>query len=207
MRRPGLLDSCVGRHAVHAAAIACNKMTASRRRNGAPVRPAETRIRPEGPGDVDIIAEITREAFRTDPRSTHTEEFIIAGLRASGVLTVSLVAETNGQVIGHIALSPVSVSDGSSGWFALGPVTVSPPHQQSGTGTALVTEGLAALGRLGAAGCVVLGEPAFYGRFGFKKRRTLRLPGVPPEYFLARSFSNQFPVGTVAYHPAFDATS
>ena len=182
-------------------------MTASRRRNGPLMRPGGGRIRPERPDDAGIIAGITREAFRTDPRSSHTEEFIIAGLRASGALTVSLVAEVNGQVIGHIALSPVRVSDGSSGWYALGPVAVAPPHQQSGTGTALVTEGLAALGRLGAGGCVVLGEPAFYGRFGFKKRRTLRFPGVPPEYFLARSFSNEFPVGTISYHPAFDATS
>ena len=182
-------------------------MTTPRRRSGSPTRPSAVHIRPAEPGDAVVIAGITREAFRTDPRSTHTEEFIIAGLRAAGALAVSLVAETNGMVVGHIAFSPVSVSDGSSAWFGLGPVTVAPAHQQSGTGTALVTQGLATLGDAGAAGCVVLGEPAFYSRFGFARRRTLRLPGVPPEYFLARSFSTRFPVGVVSYHPAFDATA
>ena len=57
----------------------------------------------------------------------------------------------------------------------------------------------------GAAGCVLLGEPAFYGRFGFKAEPQLRLPGVPPEYFQALAFGPSRPQGTVAYHAAFDA--
>ena len=72
-------------------------------------------VRNERNGDIGAITEITIAAFRNHPMSSHTEQFIINALRADGALTVSLVAEIDGQVVGHIAFSPVTVSDGTTG--------------------------------------------------------------------------------------------
>lgn len=58
---------------------------------------------------------------------------------------------------------------------------------------------------LRAAGCVVLGEPSYYGRFGFRVSAKLVLPGVPPEYFQALHWTGAMPAGEVNYHPAFNA--
>ena len=86
-------------------------------------------IRNETPDAVGAITEVTIEAFKTLAISHHTEQFIIEALRAAKALTVSLVAETDGRVIGHIAFSPVSISDGTRNWYGLGPVSVLPEHQ------------------------------------------------------------------------------
>ena len=63
------------------------------------------------------------------------------------------------------------------------------------------------LAQLGAAGCVLLGDPAYYRRFGFECHAGLVLPGVPPEYFMALAFKGAVPCGAVSYHPAFAATA
>lgn len=101
------------------------------------------RIRNETSADVSDIAEVTAAAFRTLAISRHTEPFIVAALRAAGALAVSLVAELDGRVVGHIAFSPVTMSDGSPDWYGLGPVSVRPEHQRKGIGGALIREGLA----------------------------------------------------------------
>ena len=75
--------------------------------------------------------------------SNHTEQFIIEALRSARALTVSLVAEVDGIVVGHIAFSPVTMSDGTSAWYGLGPVSVHPEYQRNGIGKALIQEGLA----------------------------------------------------------------
>ncbi|HKK48263.1 MAG TPA: N-acetyltransferase, partial [Alkalispirochaeta sp.] len=85
-------------------------------------------IRNETPDDVDAITEVTIAAFKTMPISRHTEQFIIEELRAAKALTVSLVAEVNSRVIGHIAISPVTISDGTPEWYGLGPVSVLPEY-------------------------------------------------------------------------------
>jgi putative acetyltransferase len=118
-------------------------------------------IRPERPGDEDAIGEVTRLAFASHPHSRQTEHFIVAALRKAGALSVSLVAEEDGRIVGHIAFSPVRVGDGSSGWHGLGPVSVLPALQGQGIGRALIEHGLEELRRLGAGGCVLLGDPAF----------------------------------------------
>lgn len=71
-------------------------------------------IRAETPGDIDAIAHLTEAAFRNETHSSHTEQYIVDALRRAGALTLSLVAEANGQVIGHIAASPVTI-DGEAG--------------------------------------------------------------------------------------------
>lgn len=163
-------------------------------------------IRPENREDERAIREVTREAFATHPHGSHAEHCIVDALREARALSVSLVAERSGQVVGHIAFSPVVIADGSSGWFGLGPVSVRPSAQKQGVGRALVERGLSALRESGAAGCVLLGEPGFYGRFGFANHPGLVLPGVPQGFFLARAFGPVFPQGEVAYHAAFSVT-
>ena len=65
---------------------------------------------------------------------------------------------------------------------------------------------LSELKRLGGAGCVLLGDPEYYSRFGFKVQPGLTLEGVPPEYFQALSLDGDYPLGSVQYQAAFDAT-
>ncbi|UTW12694.1 GNAT family N-acetyltransferase [Marinobacterium rhizophilum] len=163
----------------------------------------DIQVRNEGVGDAATIGWVTEQAFLHAPHSDHTEQFIVEALRQSGALTISRVAEADGEIIGHVALSPVSVSGVATGWFGLGPVSVLPEFQGRGAGSRLVRSALARLQETGAAGCVVLGDPGYYGRFGFKVVDGLVYPGVPAEYFQALSFNGKYPQGQVTYHEAF----
>jgi putative acetyltransferase len=162
-------------------------------------------IRAETSADAHSIEAVTALAFRNAPHTSHTEHHIVSALRRAGKLAISLVAEADGSVIGHVAISPVSISDGAPGWFGLGPIAVLPQHQRRGVGSQLIREALRLLRSRGASGCVVLGDPEYYGRFGFKADPNLVLPGVPPECFQALSFEASKPRGTVTYHEAFNA--
>ena len=162
-------------------------------------------IRAETAADVPAIEAVTISAFLNAPHTSHTEQFIVSELRKAGLLTISLVADAEGTVIGHVAVSPVSISDGASGWFGLGPISVVPEHQGRGVGSRLMQEALRTLREQGAAGCVLLGEPDYYSRFGFRADPNLILPDVPPEYFQAISLDSSRPHGTVSYHEAFNA--
>ena len=160
-------------------------------------------LRPEREGDIDAIRTLTETAFRTAPHADGTEHLIIDRLRAAGALTLSLVAEADGTIVGHVAFSPVSLSDGSRGWYGLGPISVDPARQGEGIGGKLIGEGLERLKALGATGCVLLGDPAYYSRFGFTPDPRLTLDGVPPEYFMRVAFSPVYGAGSVSYHPGF----
>jgi putative acetyltransferase len=163
-------------------------------------------IRPERVTDIHAIAGITEQAFRVHPFSQHTEQFVIEALRRGGALTVSLVAEISGQVVGHIAFSPVQISDGSPGWYALGPVAVTPSFQRQGIGQALVHAGMQELRSLGARGCVLVGEPDFYGRFGFRSDPRCTMEGIPQQYVLSLPLGNHpQAVGRITHHEAFHA--
>ena len=166
-----------------------------------------TQIRKEVPADAPAIEAVTIEAFRGAAHASHTESCIVRALRRSGRLTLSLVVEDEGSIIGHIAVSPVDVSDGSRAWYGLGPVSVVPARQRQGIGTLLVKHALEQLRALGAAGCVVLGEPGYYGRFGFRTEPSLVLAGVPAGYFQAIAFRGPVPSAAVTYHDAFAATA
>ena len=128
---------------------------------------------------------------------------IIKALRAAKVLTISLVAEIDGRVVGHIAFSPVTISDGSEGWYGLGPISVLPEYQKQGIGKALINEGLAQLKTLGAKGCVLVGNPDYYKRFGFRSFPELNHEGVPNENVLALSFDGKEIKGTIKFHESF----
>ena len=162
-------------------------------------------LRNETNADVAAIAEVTAAAFETLAISRHTEPFIIAALRAAGALTVSLVAEQDGRIVGHIAFSPVTMSDGSPAWYGLGPVSVLPECQKRGIGRALIEEGISRLKQLGARGCCLVGHPGYYQRFGFRNPQGLAHVGVPAEVFFTLSFDGTTPQGTVEFHPAFMA--
>ena len=163
------------------------------------------KIRSEEKGDIDAIEKVTIEAFLNAPHTDNTEQYIIRCLRNSGALSISLVAESQGQIVGHVAISPVTISDGAKGWFGLGPISVSPNIQRSGVGSELMRSALEALKDTGASGCVLLGDPSYYSRFGFRSESCLVLPDVPPEYFQAIQFSGLLPRGKITYHEAFYA--
>lgn len=163
-------------------------------------------IRNETSADIGAIDEVTVAAFKTLAVSDQTEQFVIVALRAAGALTVSLVAELDGRVVGHIAFSPVTISDDTPGWYGLGPVSVLPEHQRQGIGTALIEEGLSRLKDLGAHGCCLVGHPEYYGRFGFQNTPGLGVEGAPAEAFFALSFDGHMPQGKVGFHEGFMAT-
>ncbi|AOE85144.1 GNAT family N-acetyltransferase [Pseudomonas sp. TCU-HL1] len=163
-------------------------------------------VRNEQTDDIDAIAQLTKAAFEHEQHSSHTEQFIVNALRRSGRLTISLVAVESDALVGHVAISPVTLSCGIAGWYGLGPISVLPDRQGRGIGSMLMEASLAELRRQGGLGCVLLGDPGYYGRFGFKAQPGLELPGVPPEYFQALSFGSDLPRGSVHYHAAFDAT-
>ena len=163
-------------------------------------------IRSETNADIDAITEVTVAAFKTLAISNETEQFIIEALRKDGALTVSLVADLDGRIVGHIAFSPVTISDNTPDWFGLGPVSVMPEYQRQGIGKALIREGLARLRDMHARGCCLVGHPAYYRKFRFDTVSGLVLEGVPPEVFLAVSFDGHTPQGTVTFHEGFKAT-
>ena len=164
-------------------------------------------IRNEKKSDIEVISEITIAAFKNCPHGNHTEQFIISALRAANALAVSLVAEIEGRVVGHIAFSPVTISGHSCDWYGLGPVSVLPDYQKQGIGKSLVHEGLRLLRASGAKGVVLVGEPKYYERFGFRNLPDLILEDVPQEYFLALPFGENKSRGVVVFHEAFNANS
>jgi len=163
----------------------------------------EITVRRETDADTSVITEVTIGAFRNLEISNQTEHFIVEALRDAGALIVSLVAELDGRVVGHIAFSPVTISDGTEDWYGLGPVSVLPKYQGRGIGKALIERGLSELKKLGAAGCCLVGHPDYYERFGFENPVGLVYEGVSPEAFFALSFDGYIPQGTVTFHQAF----
>ena len=161
----------------------------------------------ETAADVSAVRAVTISAFLHARHTSHTEQFIVDALRKAGQLTVSLVAKTGSSIVGHVAVSPASISDGAAGWYGLGPISVEPDYQRRGIGSRLMREALRVLRVRGACGCVLLGEPRYYNRFGFQVDSNLTLPGVPLEYFQALSFGTSHPRGVVSYHAAFDSAA
>ena len=160
-------------------------------------------IRPEQEKDRQVIHDLTVAAFRDAPHSDHTEQFIVSALRKSKALSISLVAEDESHIVGHVALSPVIISDGSDNWFGLGPISVLPSCQNKGIGSQLMDAAIKELKNIGANGCVLLGDPNYYQRFGFSPQAGLILAGVPAAYFQALLIQGDLPQGEVAYHESF----
>ena len=166
-------------------------------------------VRHEHAGDAAAIDAVTQAAFAHAPHSQQTEHHIVRALRAADAMPVSLVAvDAGGAVIGHVAASPVRLADGRAGWFGIGPLSVAPEQQRRGVGQRLMHALLEQLQAQGAAGCVLLGDPVYYARFGFAPQQGLEMDGLPAEhaaYFQALAFGAERPRGVVRYHPAFGA--
>jgi len=165
------------------------------------------KVRPEQPGDAPQIRTINQQAFGGD-----VEADLIETLRASGLPLISLVAEVEQQVVGHILFSPVTLSGGTHApaIAGLGPMAVLPEWQQRGVGSLLVTTGLAYCADSGYVAVVVLGHPAYYPRFGFVPASRFNLTSefkVPDEVFMVKELQDaalQDASGTIQYHPAFN---
>ena len=160
-------------------------------------------LRKETVADVEAITEVTIAAFKNHPISRHTEQFIINTLRDANALTISLVAEIDGRVVGHVAFSPVIIFDGAKDWYGLGPVSVLPEYQNQGIGKSLINEGLSLLKQLNGKGCALVGDPNYYKWFGFKNFSELVHDGVPQKVFLALPFNEKIPQGIVVFHEGF----
>jgi len=165
-------------------------------------------LRDEDAADVEAIDALTRAAVADHPFGQQTEHLIVRRRRAADALSLSLVASQDGAPIIHAASPPVGFDGRIGGWLGLGPLSVAPRWQRRGVGSALVRSGLRRLAERGAAGCVVLGDPAYFGRFGFAPQPGSLLPGVPAGHFMALAMpgtADTLPAGTVAYRPAFKA--
>jgi putative acetyltransferase len=164
-------------------------------------------IRTERASDITTISNLHYAAFKDHPQhppgAQPIEHLIVERLRACGDLTLSLVAEEDSAVTGHIAISPATVGDNARGWFLLGPVGVLPHRQGQGIGSALVREAADRMRRHGAAGIVLVGDPGFYTRLGFKNYPGLTYAGVPPQYVLAVQLRDAAPCGEIIAHAAF----
>lgn len=158
--------------------------------------------------DIDGISKVIYKAFENHPHhqagALPTEHLIVEKLRVQGALSLSLLAKIDNEIVGHIAFSPVEISGKTLKWFGLGPISVAPNMQGQGIGSKLINEGIKQLRVLGAKGVVLLGEPEYYRRFGFKAYPQLSYASVPAEYFLALALKDTpLPSGEVNYHKAF----
>jgi putative acetyltransferase len=166
---------------------------------------SDTEIRAERADDIDAIGDLITSAFLGMPYADGDEAVLVEALRAQNALSVSLVAELDGRIVGQVAFSPARTSDGVRGWYALGPVAVLPTRQGAGIGSMLVRAGLEAVSQLGAMGCILTGNSAFYSRFGFEPARESAPLGEPSEYFMVKLLRGQLPAGSIHFHEAFGA--
>ena len=161
-------------------------------------------IRSERGGDEPAIHELTLKAFEPMPYSDGSEAPIADQLRKDGDLTISLVATNETGIIGHLAFSPVAIGGEHGGWYGLGPVSVHPDFQKLGIGSKLINEGLLQLEALKAVGCVLVGNPDFYRRFGFRSDGNLTYADVPHQYIQWLSFGSHSARGVLKLAPAFE---
>ena len=165
-------------------------------------------VRKEQSDDVDAIASVAKAAFEGHAYSEGLEGAIVENLRKNNQLSLSLVAIHEDKVVGHIAFSPVTINGEHGEWYGLGPLSVSPKHHSHGIGSALVRDGLKRLQEIGGKGCVVLGNQAYYQRFGFKSNPGLTCDGAPTAHFGAVSHcGEELPTGAAEFHPSFWAAN
>jgi putative acetyltransferase len=165
-------------------------------------------IRAEVPGDAAAVYRLNATVFETE-----AEAKLVDALRTAGALALSLVAEVDGAIVGHIAFSPVIVESdqGTRGGVGLGPMAVATSYQRQGIGGRLIHEGVRLLHDAGHAFCVVLGHADYYPRHGFVRAKDHRIRWerpVPDDVFFVRELAPGGIAGvsgTVRYRPEFDA--
>ncbi len=165
---------------------------------------AGLRIVDETPADFQAVRRINEAAF-----DTRAEAELVEVLRERAKPLISLVAEDEGAIAGHILFTPVTIADCDARLFGLAPMAVDPTRQRAGIGSVLVREGLSRCEQLGAAGVVVLGHPGYYPRFGFRPASAFGITSeydVPDAAFMALELaagSLDCVCGVARYHPAF----
>ena len=167
-------------------------------------------IRRELPGDEEATRALHDAAFGVPDGAQHSlETRILDGLRADGdvIDALTLVAELHGEVVGHVVCSRATMGDGPG--VGLGPIAVHPDRQGEGIGSALVAAVLVTADQRGEPSLVLLGDPGWYGHFGFETaaRHGVGSPGPwPEEYFQVRCLQAWRPelAGPFRYAPAFD---
>ena len=153
-------------------------------------------IVPEAALHQDAIHGLIDRAFFGKPYADGDEADLVRVLRAEDALSLSLAAVLTDQaevVVGHIACSPAFPQDGSTGWYAIGPVAVEPERQGQGIGGRLMRAALMRLAGLGAQGIILTGDPNYYRRFGFALAPALTPANEPVDYFMAKSFTGHLP--------------
>ena len=140
-------------------------------------------IRLEKPEDIEGIRHVTHEAF--DHRAAEVK--LVDLLRERCELTLSLVVEENGEIVGHVAFSPMNIDSAPASFKALGlgPLSVLPAHQRKGIGSALMREGLAQCAALDHDAVLLLGHIAYYPRFGFQPASAF---GISSDYDAGDAF-------------------
>ncbi|EAU43025.1 GCN5-related N-acetyltransferase [Fulvimarina pelagi HTCC2506] len=168
----------------------------------------EITIRKERAADHETIRRLTEAAFEAVEESDGSEADILDALRADEALELSLVAvDETDQIFGHIAFSRITIESGEPQWFGLGPISVWPKYQRGGIGSRLVQAGLLEIRKLGANGCVLVGDPNFYSRFSFESDDALTYSSLPRQYIQRIVFHGPAPRGEISYHPAFGTES
>jgi putative acetyltransferase len=158
-------------------------------------------IRDENVADAPAISRVITEAMLLLPQASGSEARIVERLREGDALMHSLVAEEAGEVIGHLAVSAARIGR-EEGWGLIGPVAVQPARHRHGVGSALMHEALRRL-RATSRGAALVGNPGYYGRFGFRSFPGFGIAGFPPEVVLALPFDGTAPKGELIHHPAF----
>ncbi len=159
-------------------------------------------IREETAADIAIIGRVITDAMKLLAQATGTEARIVEKLRVDGALALSLVAEENGEVIGHLAVSAAQIGM-QSGWALIGPLAVVPARHRQGIGSALMNEALRRL-RKTSRGAALVGSPTYYGRFGFRAFPGFGVTGIPSQFVQALPFDDTPPPqGELIHHPAF----
>jgi predicted N-acetyltransferase YhbS len=153
-------------------------------------------IRKEQPADYQQVFDVVEEAFRTMPFADGNEQFLVENLRKNKAFIpeLSLVAELNNQVVGHIMFTPLQVVDGGKVFYSLtlAPVSVHPDYQNRGIGSKLIEAGHSIAKKLGFTSCFVVGHSDYYPRFGYVPTAKWGIPpvhGAPPEVCMAVEFT------------------
>jgi len=170
-------------------------------------------IRQEQPADYPIVFELIEQAFRTMPFADGDEQFLVEALRKNKAFIprLSLVAEVDNRVVGHILFTPLQIisSDTVYHSLTLAPVSVLPDYQNQGIGSGLIEEGHRIARILGFNSCFVVGHPNYYPRFGYRQADVWGISpphGVPPEAFMAIELTPgalNGMTGTVHFLPEF----
>lgn len=170
-------------------------------------------IRQETESDYEISVKVVEKAFQNAEYSNHREQYLVDKLRKSEAFVpeLSLIAEINKEIAGHLMLTKLAIKDGEKQYesLALAPVSVLPGYQNKGIGSKLILQGLKISKEMGFKSVIVLGHDKYYLRFGFSpaSKWGIKAPfDVPDESFMALELeegSLDDITGTVVYSKEF----